>query len=180
MWSTTSISKDKPTPEEVQGARDLASWRARSGTGEGDKGTRCDQNSCLSAPDEVCGLFEAADELRSAEGTTAEFKRMSLMAKVKDEKRWLAVRRTLEDQVIDEISHRSTFFGRIKIVSKLLRDSNTKSINIIATNGRKGKHSIDLSRRQNHRGILKKHFQTAICRIRYRAQRILRERYGAG
>ena len=85
------ISKEKPTPEEVQGARDLANMlekKARELEKE-IKEQDVTRTHAYQLLDEICGLLRAVDELRSAKGKTAEFKRTSLMAKVNDEKRWL-------------------------------------------------------------------------------------------
>jgi hypothetical protein len=117
------ISKENPTIEEVQGARDLADRlekKARELENELKERdvTRIHAYQLL---DEICGLLRAVDELRSSEGKTAQYKLTSLMAKVNDEKRWLQFVEELKIKCSVEKIAILSIFGRIQIVSKLLR-----------------------------------------------------------
>ncbi|MGD0816905.1 MAG: DUF5788 family protein [Methanomassiliicoccales archaeon] len=85
------ISKDNPSPEDIQGAKDLADI-LESKARELEKQikdhevTRANAYQML---DEICGLLRAVDELRNSHGNLAIYKKTALMAKVSDERRWL-------------------------------------------------------------------------------------------
>jgi hypothetical protein len=85
------VSKEDPSPEEVQGAKDLADRlekKAReleNDIREHDV-TRADAYRMM---DEICGLLRAVDELRNTHGDVAKYAKTALMFKVNDEKRWL-------------------------------------------------------------------------------------------
>jgi hypothetical protein len=85
------VSKDSPTLEEVQGAKDLSDILEKKAREleleikEHDL-TRVHAYQLL---DEICGLLRAVDELRNSHGKTARYKMTALMAKVNDERRWL-------------------------------------------------------------------------------------------
>jgi hypothetical protein len=85
------VSKDDPTLEEVQGAKDLSDILDKKARElelqikEPDL-TRVHAYQLL---DEICGLLRAVDELRFAHGKTAKYKMTALMAKVNDERRWM-------------------------------------------------------------------------------------------
>jgi hypothetical protein len=85
------VSKDNPTLEEVQGAKDLSDLLEKKARElelqirESDM-TRVHAYHLM---DEICGLLRAVDELRFSHGRTARYKMTALMAKVNDEKRWL-------------------------------------------------------------------------------------------
>ena len=85
------VSQDNPSPEEVQGAKDLADILERKAreleTQISDRGvTRANAYRLL---DEICGLLRAVDELRNSHGDLAKYQKTALMAKVNDERRWL-------------------------------------------------------------------------------------------
>jgi hypothetical protein len=85
------ISKEDPTPEDIQGAKDLADVLERKARDlekqlNNNQVTRADAYKLL---DEVCGLLRAVDELRNSHGDLAIYQKTALMSKVNDEKRWL-------------------------------------------------------------------------------------------
>ena len=85
------VSKENPSLEEVQGAKDLSDQLEKKARElelqikEHDL-TKVHAYQLL---DEICGLLRAVDELRNSHGKTAKFKMSALMAKVNDERRWL-------------------------------------------------------------------------------------------
>jgi hypothetical protein len=85
------ISKETPSPDEIQGAKDLADILERNARGlekqiKEHEVTRANAYQML---DEICGLLRAVDELRNSHGDLAKYQKTALMAKVSDEKRWL-------------------------------------------------------------------------------------------
>jgi hypothetical protein len=85
------ISKENPSPEDIQGAKELADLlevkaRALEKQLNVHEVTRADAYKLL---DEICGLLRAVDELRNSHGETAKYQKTALMAKVNDERRWL-------------------------------------------------------------------------------------------
>ena len=85
------VSKEDPTPEDIQGAKDLAE-RLEKKARELEKEIRVDEVTRADAyrmMDEICGLLRAVDELRNSHGDVALYKKTALMEKVNDQKRWL-------------------------------------------------------------------------------------------
>ena len=85
------VSKEDPTPEDIQGAKDLAE-RLEKKARELEKVIRVDEVTRADAyrmMDEICGLLRAVDELRNSHGDVALYKKTALMEKVNDQKRWL-------------------------------------------------------------------------------------------
>jgi hypothetical protein len=85
------ISKDNPTPEDIQGAKDLADILEKKARDlerqlNDHKVTRANAYLLL---DEICGLLRAVDELRNSHGDLAKYQKTALMSKVNDERRWL-------------------------------------------------------------------------------------------
>jgi hypothetical protein len=94
------ISKENPSPEEIQGARDLADMLEKKARElekqiKDDEITRANAYQML---DEICGLLRAVDDLRNSHGEMAAYKKTALMSKVNDERRWL--------QFVDQIKIR--------------------------------------------------------------------------
>jgi hypothetical protein len=94
------ISKEDPSPEEIQGARDLADMLEKKARElekqiKDDEITRANAYQML---DEICGLLRAVDDLRNSHGEMAVYKKTALMSKVNDERRWL--------QFVDQIKIR--------------------------------------------------------------------------
>lgn len=91
------VSKDDPTPDEIQGAKDLADLletKARALEKE-IKGRELTKANAYLMLDEICGLLRAVDDLRNSHGDVAKYEKTALMAKVNDERRWL--------QFVDEL-----------------------------------------------------------------------------
>ena len=91
------VSKEKPTPDEIQGAKDLADLletKARALEKEIKDREVTKANAYLML-DEICGLLRAVDDLRNSHGEVAEYQKTALMAKVNDQRRWL--------QFVDEL-----------------------------------------------------------------------------
>ena len=85
------VSKDDPSPDEIQGAKDLADILERNAR-ELEKQIKDHEVTRANAylmMDEICGLLRAVDELRNSHGDTAKYQKTALMAKVSDERRWL-------------------------------------------------------------------------------------------
>lgn len=85
------ISEENPSPEDIQGAMELADILERKARDlekhlNDREVTRVNAYRIL---DEVCGLLRAVDELRNSHGDLAKYQKTALMAKVNDEKRWL-------------------------------------------------------------------------------------------
>ncbi len=91
------VSKANPSPEEVQGAKDLADIlenKARE-LEKQIKDREVTRDHAYLMLDEICGLLRAVDELKNSHGDLARYQKTALMAKVNDERRWL--------QFIDQI-----------------------------------------------------------------------------
>ncbi|HEY3419724.1 MAG TPA: DUF5788 family protein [Methanomassiliicoccales archaeon] len=85
------ISKEKPTPEDIQGAKDLADLLEKKAR---DLEKQLSDHEVTKANayrllDEICGLLRGVDELRNSHGDLAVYQKTALMAKVRDERRWL-------------------------------------------------------------------------------------------
>jgi hypothetical protein len=86
------IMKENPSPEEVQGALDLADaleMKARQLEKQLQEGrlTRGEAHVIL---DEICGLLRAVDDIRRSRGANAPIKMKAMMNRVQDERRWLS------------------------------------------------------------------------------------------
>lgn len=86
------ITKESPSPEEVQGALDLADTleaKARQLEKQLNEGilTKGEAHIIL---DEICGLLRAVDDIRKSRGANAPIKAKAMMDRVQDERRWLA------------------------------------------------------------------------------------------
>ncbi len=91
------VSKDDPTPDEIQRAKDLADLletKARALEKEIKDREVTKANAYLML-DEICGLLRAVDDLRNSHGDVTEYQKTALMVKVNDERRWL--------QFVDEL-----------------------------------------------------------------------------
>jgi hypothetical protein len=85
------IMKENPSPEEVQGALDLADAleaKARKLEKQLQEGilTKGEAHVLL---DEICGLLRAVDDIRKFRGANAPIKAKAMMDRVQDERRWL-------------------------------------------------------------------------------------------
>jgi hypothetical protein len=85
------IMKENPSPEEVQGALDLADAleaKARQLEKQLQEGilTKGEAHAIL---DEICGLLRAVDDIRKSRGANAPIKAKAMMDRVQDERRWL-------------------------------------------------------------------------------------------
>jgi hypothetical protein len=85
------IMKENPSPEEVQGALDLAGTleeKARQLEKELHEGllTKGEAHIIL---DEICGLLRAVDDIRKSKGANASIRVKAIMNRVQDERRWL-------------------------------------------------------------------------------------------
>ena len=86
------IMKENPSPEEVQGAMDLANVleaKARELEKQLEVG-QLTKGEALEILDEASGLLRAVDELRRARGTSAPLLAKTIMNRVQDERRWLS------------------------------------------------------------------------------------------
>lgn len=86
------IMKENPSPEEVQGALDLAdALEAKARQLEKqlheDRLTRGEAHLIL---DEICGLLRAVDDIRKSRGANVPIKAKAMMNRVQDERRWLS------------------------------------------------------------------------------------------
>jgi hypothetical protein len=86
------VMKENPSPEEVQGALDLADaleTKARQLEKQLQEGvlTRGEAHIIL---DEICGLLRAVDDIRRSRGANAPIKVKAMMNRVQDERRWLS------------------------------------------------------------------------------------------
>ena len=86
------IMKENPSPEEVQGALDLADAlevKARQLEKQVQEGilTKGEAHVIL---DEICGLLRAVDDIRKSRGANAPIKAKAMMNRVQDERRWLS------------------------------------------------------------------------------------------
>ena len=85
------VSQDNLSPEEVQGAKDLADILEKKAreleTQISDQ--RVTRANAYRLLDEICGLLRAVEELRNSHGDLAKYQKTALMAKVNDERRWL-------------------------------------------------------------------------------------------
>jgi hypothetical protein len=84
------IMKEDPSPEEVQGALDLADaleTKARQLEKQLQVGilTKGQAHSILH---EVCGLLRAVDDIRKSRGANAPIKAKAMMNRIQDERRW--------------------------------------------------------------------------------------------
>jgi len=86
------VSKPTPTPEEIEGALALADVLEKKARAlEQDlKVRQMSKGQAHVLLDEICGLLRAVEDIRRARGQAAQVKAQVLMAKVKDERRWLA------------------------------------------------------------------------------------------
>jgi len=75
------IMKENPSPEEVQGARQLEKQL------QGGILTKGEAHAIL---DEICGLLRAVDDIRKSRGANAPIKVKAMMNRVQDERRWLS------------------------------------------------------------------------------------------
>jgi hypothetical protein len=85
------VSNPNPSPEEVEGAlalADVLEKKARS-LEEDLKVRDMSKGQAHVLLDEICGLLRAVEDIRRANGPAAQVKADALMAKVKDERRWL-------------------------------------------------------------------------------------------
>ena len=85
------IMKESPSPEEVQGALDLADAleaKARQLEKQLQGGilTKGEAHAIL---DEICGLLRAVDDIRKSRGANTPIKAKAMMNRVQDERRWL-------------------------------------------------------------------------------------------
>jgi hypothetical protein len=86
------IMKENPSPEEVQGALDLADSleeKARQLERQLQEG-RLTKGKAHAILDEICGLLRAVDDIRKSSGTNAPIKAKAIMNRVQDERRWLS------------------------------------------------------------------------------------------
>ncbi|MGD1060785.1 MAG: DUF5788 family protein [Methanomassiliicoccales archaeon] len=85
------ITNPNPSPEEVEGARSLADALSKKAR-ELEEDLRVKELSKGQAHvllDEICGILRAVEGIRGAKGPDAQFKAVTLMSKIKDERRWL-------------------------------------------------------------------------------------------
>lgn len=85
------IMKEDPSPEEVQGATDLANVleaKAKNLEKQLHDGqfTKGEAHMLL---DEICGLLRAVDDIRKSKGASASIMAKVMMNRVQDERRWL-------------------------------------------------------------------------------------------
>ncbi len=85
------IMKENPSPEDVQGATDLANAleaKAKNLEKQLHDGqlTKGEAHMLL---DEICGLLRAVDDIRKSKGASASLMAKTVMNRVQDERRWL-------------------------------------------------------------------------------------------
>ncbi len=85
------VSNPKPTPEEIAGALALADVMEKKARAleEDLRVRKMSKGQAHILLDEICGLLRGVEDIRSTRGPAAQVKAEALMAKVKDERRWL-------------------------------------------------------------------------------------------
>ncbi len=86
------IMSENPSPEEVQGALELADaleTKAKQLEKQlvEEHLTKGEAHVIL---DEICGLLRAVDDIRKSKGANAPIKAKAIMNRVQDERRWLS------------------------------------------------------------------------------------------